>query len=159
MNPASAREIRKALQNKSQQELVEACMRLSRFKKENKELLTYFLFESENEDAYVESIKEFIDSEFALLAGKNKYRYLKAVRKILRISKRFIRYSGKKETEASILLHFCNVVNDQNNSLKRNQGLLTVFKKQLEMAEKAIATLHEDLQYDFQSELSSLKAI
>ena len=56
--------IKKELQHLSSDELTELCLRLSRFKKENKELLTYLLFESQNEDAYIQSIKMFVDEQF-----------------------------------------------------------------------------------------------
>ncbi|MCB0546499.1 MAG: hypothetical protein KDD19_02870 [Phaeodactylibacter sp.] len=45
MKAATIRELKQAMDNLSAGELVELCLRLARFKKENKELLTYLLFE------------------------------------------------------------------------------------------------------------------
>lgn len=157
MNSASAREIRKELQYKSSVELVEICMRISRFKKENKELLTYLLFESENEDLYTETIKKFIDTEFSELKDTSPYRFKKAIRKILRISKRYVRYSRNKETEVAVLLHFCKKLKEKKPSLNKQKALLGTYKKQMEIAEKAIEKLHEDLQYDYKFVLDNLK--
>ena len=67
----------------------------------------------------------------------------------MRQTKRFIRYSKKKATEAELLMHFCGELKAVKPSIKRNRVLTNVFEKQLEMALKAIAKLHEDLQYDY----------
>ena len=64
MKAVSAVAIKKELQHQSQAELIALCLRLSRFKKENKELLTYLLFESAHEDDYIQSVKTYIDTEF-----------------------------------------------------------------------------------------------
>jgi hypothetical protein len=43
MKAASILELKQELQHTSSKEIVELCLRLARFKKENKELLTFFL--------------------------------------------------------------------------------------------------------------------
>ena len=53
--------IKKELKHLSQEELLELCLRLGKFKKENKALLTYLLFESHDEDGYIESVKLTLD--------------------------------------------------------------------------------------------------
>ena len=58
MKSASVRELKLELQDRSPKEVMELCLRLSRFKKENKELLTYLLFETSDEQMYIESVKE-----------------------------------------------------------------------------------------------------
>ena len=62
MKAASVVEIRKELEHLSVDNLKQLCLRLARFKIENKELLTYLLFESENEESYILSIKKFTDN-------------------------------------------------------------------------------------------------
>ena len=64
MKAASVVEIRKAIEHLSPETLKQLCLRLARFKLENKELLTYLLFESDDEDAYVKTVTEFIDDQF-----------------------------------------------------------------------------------------------
>jgi len=49
MDPASLAEIKKTLMLMDRGELLDACLRLARFKKDNKELLTYMLFLSKDE--------------------------------------------------------------------------------------------------------------
>ena len=99
--------LKKELKQHTQEELIEICLKLAKFKKENKELLTYALFDSHDEDEYIREIKEEIDVEFSKLNHDSLYYVKKSVRKILRMLKKYIRYSKKKETEAYVLLHFC----------------------------------------------------
>ena len=124
-------------------------MQLSKFKKENKELLTYLLFESHNEEEYVESIKEEINELFEKVNTKSYFYIRKSVRKILTSTKKFIRYSKKKETEVALLLHFCIKLKEFKPSIKRSPRLQNTYERQLILVRKAIDKLHEDLQYDY----------
>lgn len=76
MKAASLKEIKTELNQRSTQELLELCLRLSKFKKENKELLTYLLFESEDEEAFIQSIKTKVDADFETINTKT-YFYIK----------------------------------------------------------------------------------
>ena len=60
MKAASLSEIKKELSNQDEKRLLELCMRLAKYKKESKELLTYLLFESNNEQTYVLGVKKQI---------------------------------------------------------------------------------------------------
>jgi hypothetical protein len=141
--------IKKELKELSNEELTELCLRLSKFKKENKELLTYLLFESQNEDDYIQSIKNFVDEQFEII-NRDSYFYIKkSVRKILRLIKKFARYSLKKETEVELLLYFCQKLKEFSPSIKNNVTLTNIFERQLLLSKKIISTLHEDLQYDY----------
>ena len=91
--------LKNELRQHSQQELVEICLQLAKFKKENKELLSYVLFDSRDEDEYIRAIKEEMDEEFSNFNYDRLYFVKKSTRKTLRIIKKYIRYSKKKETE------------------------------------------------------------
>ena len=156
MKTATVSVLKKELTQYSQQELVEICLTLAKFKKENKELLTYILFEASDEDAFVESIKEETDEAFSQLNHTSVYYVKKGVRKILRLLKKYIRYSKKKETEAALLLYFCSKLKELKPRHQQNLQIHNMYERQLIMAKKAIATLHEDLQYDFHLELEEL---
>ena len=73
MKAVSVKELKEELRNRSQKELLELCLRLSVFKKENKELLTYLLFESYDETLYIESVKKEIDEQFLQINKKTYY--------------------------------------------------------------------------------------
>jgi len=156
MKTATVTELKKELTHHSNKELMELCLRLSKFKKENKELLTYLLFEEENESLYILGIKEEIKEQFEVMNTKTYYFIKKSVRKILRSVKKYIRYSKKKETEIELLLYFCFELQKVTKPIIKNVTLQNIFDRQVEMIKKAILKLHEDLQYDYNEELSRL---
>ena len=145
MKAATIAQLKKELQYKSQEELMQLCLRLAWFKKENKELLTYLLFESESEEGYIETVKEEVDEMFDDI-NINSYFYIKkSVRKILRTIKKYIRYSGNKATEVELLLYFCQKLKSFQPSINRNTTLKNLYNRQLEYINKKIPLLHEDL--------------
>ncbi len=156
MKAATVWELKQELNNRSQIELVELCLRLSKFKKENKELLTYLLYEASNETDYIESVKIEIEHEFELINKTSYYFIKKSVRKILRNTKKYIRYSKKKETEVELLIYFCNELKKMRPSIENNVTLNNLFNRQIEAIKKAMSFLHEDLQYDYEIELNKI---
>jgi hypothetical protein len=158
MKAASVSNIKKELKLRSPEELLEICLRLSKFKKENKELITYLLYEIDDEASFIESIKVEIDGQFQEINKSSYYFIKKSVRKILRNIKKHSRYSTKKETEVELLIYFCNVLQDMTPSIKRDQTLYNIYLRQIEVIKKIISTLHEDLQFDFNLELEKLKS-
>jgi len=93
MKAASVKELKQALETRSPKELKAICLTLAKFKKENKELLTYLLFEAADEEAYIKSVKAEIDRQFEAINTRSYYFIKKGVRKILREVKKYIRYS------------------------------------------------------------------
>ena len=154
MKAAGIRELKKELNTLSQKELVEVCLKVSKFKKENKELLSYLLFEASDEQAYIESVKSDIDEQFKEIRWHSYYYANKGVRKILRILKKYIRYSKLKETEVALLIHFCKHL--KNQGMGRNKTLENIYDRQLTLIQKSIEKLHEDLQFDYQQDLEEL---
>lgn len=149
MKAVSVVTIRKELKHKSNEELAELCLRLSRFKKENKELLTYLLFEADSEEGYIDTVKHEMDEQFEAI-NTNSYFYIKkSVRKILRNTKKYIRYSLNKETEVELLLYFCKKLKTMSPSIHRNTTLTNIYDRNMEAITKKILKLHEDLQYDY----------
>ena len=156
MKAVTLREIKQELNTLSTQEIQELCLRLSRFKKENKELLTYLMFESHNESGYIESVKSYVDDEFELI-NRDSYFYIrKSTRKILRNVKKYIRYSQNKETEVALLLYFCQKLKDFSPSISRSVQLQNMYNRQILLAKKIVLTFHEDLQYDYNLVLDDL---
>ena len=73
MNVVSVPDLRKKIKYIDRQNLENLCLRLARYKIENKELITYFLFESQNEFEYVIGIKRIIDKYFDEIKTANYY--------------------------------------------------------------------------------------
>jgi len=156
MKTATVRELKQELSNQSHAELLEICLNLSKFKKENKELLTYILYEADYEEGYIKSVQIEVEEQFKLINTNSYYYIKKSVRKILRTVKKYIRYSKKKETEVELLLHFCSELKKMKPSMQCNVSLLNIFNRQIELVRKTVMTLHEDLQYDYELELNKL---
>lgn len=157
MKAASIKMLRDELKHKSSPELLELCLKLSRFKKENKELLTYLLFEAHDEEEYINAIKEEMDVMFEEINTKSFFYIRKSTRKILTSIKRYIRYSKKKATEVELLLYFCKKLKNFRPSIKHSSRMQNILETQIRMIEKAMKTLHEDLQYDYNLLLEELK--
>lgn len=156
MKAASIKELKIELGLRPAEELLEICLRLSKFKKENKELLTYLLYEASNEATYIASVKREVEHEFTLINTSSYYYIKKSVRKILRNVKKYIRYSKQKETEVELLLYFCYELKNMTPSIDNNIALQNIFKRQIDAVRKAMTSLHEDLQYDYQMELNQI---
>ena len=139
MKALTVKKIKDELNHRSQSELIELCLKLSRFKKENKELLSYLLFEAHNEEGYIESVKVLIDEQFDEINTKNFYYIRKSTRKILSQVKKYIRYSKKKETEVELLLYFCRRLKEFRPSISHSTRLTNVYQRQLLLIKKSIA--------------------
>ena len=157
MKSATVANIRKELKHKSNDELAELCLRLSRFKKENKELLTYLLFEADYEAGYIETVKAEIDEQFDQINTNSFFYIKKSVRKILRNTKKYIRYSLNKETEVELLLYFCQKLKEMTPSISRNTTLTNLYDRNIIAIKKKVKNLHEDLQYDYNLKLEDLE--
>lgn len=156
MKAARVKAIKEELESRSREELSDLCLKLSKFKKENKELLTYLLFEADNENLFIISIQEEIDLEFENINRKSYYFIKKSIRKILRNTKKNIRYSKKKQTEVELLLYFCKKLKKFDPSISNSIPLTRIFDREILKVEKIIKTLHPDLKYDYESEIGSI---
>jgi len=159
MKAASLKEIKEELNVKSPNELLNICLHFAKFKKENKELLTYLLFEANNENNYIEEVKLDIKSQFETLNHTSYYLAQKSVRKVLKNCKKHIRYSKKTQTEIEILIYFCAQLLEISQFYSHNTSLLIIYSKQIEMVRKKINTLHEDLQYDYNLMLEDIEYV
>lgn len=157
MKAATIHEIKQELTQLKVTELVELCLRLGKFKKENKELLTYLLFEANDQDAFVAGIKTEIDGHFADINQSNLYFAKKSLRKIVRIINKFCRYSGVKEVEIELRLYFCRALKDSGIPITKNPVINNLYFTQINKTRTLIDTLHEDLQYDFLKELKAVE--
>ena len=153
MKAATIHEIKQELTTIKPAALIELCQRLGKFKKENKELLTYLLFEAHDEQGYITGIKKEIDEEFSTINQSHLYFAKKSLRKIVRIINKYCRYSAIKETEIELRLHFCNTLKDSGIPIEQNTVINNLFLGQLKKIHSVLATLHEDLQYDYLKEL------
>ena len=159
MKAASSKEIKSALIEQSPTQLIELCLRLARFKKENKELLTYLLFEEQDEEGYIISAKKIIDEGFETLNIQSVYIAKKNLRKIIRITNKFIKYSGIDTTEITLLIYVCRSIQESGLKLNNSVALKNIYLSLIKKIKTRISGMHEDLQYDFNKEIQELELL
>ena len=158
MKAASIKEIKEEVQTLNPAALLDIIMRLGRFKKENKELLTYLLLYKHDEDKYIAEIKESMHIMFTEVNIKTSYITKKNLRKILRITNRYIKYTSQSATEIELLIFFIEEFDELGLNISRNASLQKLHTSVLGRIQKSILSLHEDLQYDYNKRFAALQA-
>ena len=156
MKASTVNELKQELVNVPASRLVDLCLRLARFKKENKELLTFLLFESHDISAYIKGVKNEMALQFADINKSNVYFIKKSLREILRIAKKHIRYSGNAVVEIELLIYFCESMKELNIPIDKNPVIYNLYQGQVKNINKALKGLHEDLQYDYLKAIKTL---
>ncbi len=158
MKAATVKEIKEELRQLTPAELVDLCLRMARFKKENKELLTYLLFESQNEEEYLKNVKAHIDIQFSQIPqGNSLYLTKKSLRKILRTINKYIRYTGSVAVGVQLIIYFCRKIKESRIPVHKSNALSNLYSGQLKKVRANLAGLHEDLQYDYLKEIEILE--
>ncbi len=153
MKPATLQTIKEELLNLRESKVLEICLRLAKYKKENKELLSYLLFEAHDEQAFIENAKKEMDDSFDEINSNNAYFIKKSLRKILRTISKYSRHTGTKQSELEMLIHFCKNVKKHNISYNKNTALKSLFERQIKKINILLPLLHDDLQYDYKKEI------
>jgi hypothetical protein len=157
MKAATIHELKQELTHLPARQVLDLCLRLARFKKENKELLTYLIFEAHDEKAFIENVKVDIDADFeAIPKDNNLYLIKKSLRKILRMISKYIRFTGSKMVEVQLLLYFCSKIKESGIKIHKTVALTNLYDGQVKKIKKALPSLHEDLQHDYMRELEEL---
>jgi hypothetical protein len=159
MKTATISELKHHLQTITNSEMTELCVRLARYKKENKELLTYLLFEAHNENGYIESIKIEINEEFETLPKSNLHLTKKSIRKVLRSITKYARYTGGAQSHIEMLLHFCFKLNQSTIPINKSPAIEKLYANQINKIYKLLDSLHEDLRYDYSKQLKTLEPV
>jgi len=157
MKAFSLNEIKLELNESSHSRLLALCMRMAKYKKENKELITYLLYHSHDEQSYIELIKKEIGIAFNEINKTNNYYIKKSLRKILRFTNKYIKYSGNPQTETELLIYFCQKIKDSDIEINATQALNNIYLNQIKRITKAMSKLHEDLQFDYNREFDAIK--
>lgn len=75
----------------------------------------------------------------------------------MRTINKYTRYSGLANVEVELLIYFCTTMQEMDISVNSNKALTTIYENQLKRINKAVATLHEDLQYDYLRQINKLQ--
>lgn len=156
MKSATSNELKSALHNLSPKELMQICLRMAKHKKENKELLSYLLYEADNELQYIENIKQEIEVYFSNLTALNFSNLLKKIRKLVRLANKYIKFSGSKNVEVAVLIYVCQQLKPYTQQTS-STALMNLYHRQIIKIDKALSKLEEDLQYDYKQEIASIQ--
>ena len=156
MRSSTIHELKQELVTLKATEVTTLCLRLARFKKENKELLTYLLFEAQDEQGYIKTVKQEIEELFGTINKSQLYFAKKTLRKIVRVINKHSRYSGHKQTDIELRIFFCQQLKASGIPIRKNALINNIFNSQLKKIHAALATLHEDLQHDYSREIGEL---
>ena len=157
MKSASVQEIKQELNTLKSAAVVDLCLRLTRFKKENKELLTYLLFEAQDEQGFVQSARMEMDDLFEAINRSNLYYARKSLRKIVRVINKYCRFSGSRQTETELRMHFCKTMQTSGIPFSQSVAIKKIYDTEIQKIQAAMKDMHEDLQYDYMKELEELK--
>jgi uncharacterized protein (UPF0335 family) len=155
INTYNLQSVKKELQHLSSSQLTDLCLRLAKYKKENKELLSYMLFEAENENGYVQGIKEEVEDLYKTLPSHSYYQ-AKLLRKILKLIAKHAKFMASKPAEIDLLMHYCEQYLKRIERKITYKPLRQLLSKQLEKTGKLIGNLHEDLQFNYQADYEKL---
>ncbi|MDF2438715.1 MAG: hypothetical protein K0Q95_3091 [Bacteroidota bacterium] len=159
MKSPTISQLEKELKTLPLKRVLEICVRIAKHKKENKELLTYLLYGSVNEKAYVEDVKEEINILFTEINRKSTYTVKKGLQKTVRNMNKKIKYSGDKKSEIELRIFFCKKIKSARISIDSSSVIHNLYHREIEKIRKIFEKLHEDLQFDYRSELEDLKVI
>ena len=156
MESASISDIRNEIKSLSPAGLQALVLRLAKYKKENKELISYLLFDAADEIAFIKSCKTELDTVFKEVNKSSIFYIKKTLRKALRITNHYIKFSGSDKVEVELLLYFCLKMRDGNFKRRSQPVLFNLYQRQVARIEKALKTLHEDLRYDYEEAVEEL---
>ncbi len=157
MKSGSLSEIKKELQQLEPDRLAELCISLAKYKKENKDYLDYLLFESSDRDGFVIQVKQEMDLLFSeLYPDINLYYAKKILRKILRITNKYIKYIGDKSVAVELHVYYCKKLSDSKIPIEKSARLVNLKAGVIKKIKTLLIALHPDLQYDYKNELEGL---
>ncbi|MES2567046.1 MAG: hypothetical protein V4565_09290 [Bacteroidota bacterium] len=157
MKTATLHELKKELYELPPKQLAELCITLAKYKKDNKELLDYLLFEAHDKINFITGVKKEIDEHFEeLKTQSNLYFVKKSLRKLLRIITKYCRYISDKALAAELHIYFCKKMKGSGIRYHNSQLLVNMYEQQLKKIRTLINALHEDLQQDYLSDLEQL---
>lgn len=156
MNSATLSELKRELQNLDEKTLQAICLRLAKYKKENKELLTYLLSDAHDEAGYIRQVKEEMDVMFEEVTDRNLYIVKKILRKILRMVNRQTKYSGIPQTELELRIYFCEKIKQAGIPLTAGTVLFNLYQQQLKKISTVLGKLDEDYHADYADAIAAL---
>lgn len=157
MKTSTISELKKELHELPQKQLVELCLHLAKYKKDNKEFLDYLLFQAHDKQSFITAVKSEIDEHFDELKSQpNLYYVKKSLRKLLRIITKYCKYISDKALAADLHIYFCQKMKASGIPYYKSQLLINMYEQQLKKINTLVNSLHEDLQQDYLNEIEKI---
>ena len=157
MKVSGLQDLKKELQELPPKELVELCVALAKYKKDNKEYLGYLLFEAHNKADFIKEVKAGVDEHFEELKQQpNLYYVKKGLRKQLRLLTKYSKYVNDKTLTAELLIYFCKKLKQSGIPFHKNKLIVNMYALQLKRINTLVDSFHEDLQQDYKNDLEEI---
>jgi len=149
--------LKKELSYRSEQEIIDFCVTLIKFNRENKELLNYLLIDEVEKEVFLNEIKITISANFLDINFRSYHILRKSVRKILKLTKKYIKLINEPIKELTLLIHFNQELITCLPKLKNYPSIENYFISNIKKMESIVAKLHPDLHYDYINDINELK--
>jgi len=159
MKAATLNQIKKELEAIAPQKLMALTLRMIKYKAENKELISYLLFDEDDQAGYISDIKFEITELLISIKSMPPYLVKRTLRKALKLITKYSRYMGSKDAEAELLIHFCKIVFNEGISRYTYKAVLNMYLNTLVKVQKLLPFVHPELKNDFENEIIRLQKI
>jgi hypothetical protein len=145
----SLNQIKKELQSLTPAEMVELCLKLTKFQKTNKEVVAFLLFESQDIELFIETQKEWVSNAFATSYWNTYYMTKKHLRKILSHIAKQSKISGNVFVEIELRYMVIKKMEEFKLADPNYPVVWNMYLRQKMLISKKIEKLHEDYQMDY----------
>jgi hypothetical protein len=157
MQLPSLSSLKKELQEREPGELVELILQLSKLNRDNKTFLYFKLFDSEDASLFVDTVKEELDNAFFSANTRNYYTAKKSAQSIRRVLNKNLKLTKDPLAKIELIAYLCQHLEELGYLDFRYPVIDNLYALQVGKIEKLIATLHEDLQFDYRELLEKLR--
>jgi hypothetical protein len=148
-------DLKKELLELSKPELIQLCLRVAKLKRENKELLAYLIFDSDDPLFYAQKLKPEIKEVFEQ-PFQHAYYLTKSIRKAMRLITKYYRFTSNKQGETELLIYLVEEFYLSWRNEYRYQALGKVIYRCLEKAQSNLKKIDEDFRADFENPIIEL---
>lgn len=149
MDISSLQQIKKELEKVDHKQMIQYCLKLASYKRDNKLYLNYLLFESENEITYKEKIQSEILKQFEDINDSTVYYLKKRIRKTKQLLYKYVTFTEQMETHLELYIFFLKQLHPYAQQIESSKQIQSMILTVIRSFEKKLSKLHEDLQYDF----------
>jgi len=156
MKPATLVQIRKELETISPQRLMALTLRLIKLKSENKEFVSYLLFDEDQLSEYLADLKFEISEVLDCASFSQSLIAKKALRKCQKSITKHARYMGSKDAEAELYMFMIRKIHEKGINKYTHRTIQIIYLRCIERVKKLLPNIHDDLRGDFEIEIQNL---